>query len=90
VVSFGTIHLFEDKAAFVNEALRVLKSGGDFHFSSLVTERTFSKKYLGALYKRKEVGKPFSVDETLALFKEKVNAISYTMKGSMMFIKGVK
>jgi hypothetical protein len=56
----------------------------------LVTERTFSKKYLGALYKRKEVGKPFSVDETLALFKEKVNAISYTMKGSMMFIKGVK
>jgi|KBSMisStandDraft_5_1062788.scaffolds.fasta_scaffold709157_1 SAM-dependent methyltransferase len=90
VVSFGTIHLFEDKAAFVNEALRVLKAGGDFHFSTMVTERSFSRKYLSALYKRKEVGRPFTVDETLALFKDKVNAVSCTLKGSMLFIKGVK
>ncbi|QEC67718.1 class I SAM-dependent methyltransferase [Panacibacter ginsenosidivorans] len=90
VVSFGTIHLFEDKAAFVNEALRVLKVGGDFHFSTMVTERPFSKKYLTALYKRKEVGTPFNADEIMALFKDKVNAVSYTLKGSMLFIKGVK
>ena len=90
VVSFGTIHLFEDKAAFVNEALRVLKPGGDFHFSTLVTARAFSKKYLTALHKRKEVGRPFTVEETLALFTGKVNAVSHTLKGSMLFIKGVK
>lgn len=90
VVSFGTIHLFDDKEKFINEALRVLKPGGDFHFSTMVTERSFSKKYLDALHKRKEIGKPFSLNETLALFNGKVNAISYTLKGSMMFIKGVK
>jgi ubiquinone/menaquinone biosynthesis C-methylase UbiE len=90
VVSFGAIHLFEDKVSFVNEALRVLKTGGDFHFSTMVTARAFSKKYLTALHRRKEVGTPFSVEETMALFNGKVNAANYTLKGSMLFIKGVK
>lgn len=90
VVSFGTIHLFEEKHRFVNEALRVLKAGGDFHFSTLVTARPFSKKYLKALHKRQEVGTPFSIEETLALFSGKVNAVSHTLKGSMLFIKGIK
>lgn len=90
VVSFGTIHLFEDKQKFVNEALRVLKPGGDFHFSTMVTARKFSKKYLNALHRRKEVGMPFSVEETMGLFNGKVNAVNYTLKGSMLFIKGIK
>jgi len=89
VVSFGIIHLFEDKASFINEALRILKPGGDFHFSTLVTDRPFSKKYLHALYKRKEVGMPMSAAQTLAIFKN-INAISHYMKGSMLFIKGIK
>lgn len=90
VVSFGIIHLFNDKETFISEALRVLKPGGDFHFSTLVKQRPFSTKYLNALHKRNEVGKPCTQEEILDLFKGKVNAISFTLKGSMLFIKGIK
>ena len=90
VVSFGIIHLFDDKETFVSEALRVLKPGGDFHFSALIKERPFSIKYLNALHKRKEIGKPYTAEETLAMFNGKVNAINAVVKGSMLFIRGVK
>lgn len=90
VVSFGMIHLFDNKQAFVAEALRVLKPGGDFHCSSLTTDRPFSAKYLAALHKRGEVGTPLSAAEILTLFPAGLHSISHRRTGSMVFINGRK
>jgi ubiquinone/menaquinone biosynthesis C-methylase UbiE len=46
VCSFGMIHLFDKKQEFVDEALRVLKTGGDFYFSSMTTEKKFGSWYM--------------------------------------------
>jgi len=90
VVSFGMIHLFNQKREYMNEALRVLKPGGSFHFSTLTTDRTVSKKYLCYLYKKNEVGMPVSSGEMLSMIHPLSTNLVHATKGSMLFLSGQK
>lgn len=90
LVSFGMIHCFEDKSAFISEALRVLKRGGTFHFTSMTSDRLISKHYMNLLRKQKEFGVPLGSGHIVKLFKDNVCDINFYMKGSMIFISGKK
>jgi ubiquinone/menaquinone biosynthesis C-methylase UbiE len=90
VMSFGMIHLFNDKAQFIAEALRVLKPKGTFGFSVLTNNRKLSRKYLNLLFEKGEVGKPVSSGEILELFHSLGHAFTYYRVGSMLFISGSK
>jgi ubiquinone/menaquinone biosynthesis C-methylase UbiE len=89
VCSFGMIHLFDKKQEFVDEALRVLKTGGDFYFSSMTTEKKIGTWYMKQLRKYGEFGEPFSAQQIISLFNNK-HEIQYRVKGSMLFISGKK
>lgn len=90
IMSFGMIHCFENKSEFINEALRVLKPNGTFYFTTMTSDRFVSKCYMNILRKQKEFGKPFSSQQILNLFAEKVSHIEHYKKGNMLFISGVK
>jgi SAM-dependent methyltransferase len=90
VMSFGMIHLFNDKAQFITETLRVLKPKGTFGFSVLTTNRKLSSKYLNLLFEKGEVGKPVSSGEILELFYSQGHSFTYYRVGSMLFISGSK
>jgi ubiquinone/menaquinone biosynthesis C-methylase UbiE len=90
VCSFGMIHIFDDKQAYVNEVLRTLKPGGSFYFSSMTTKRAMSAWYMGQLQKMKEFGVLFSEEQTLSLFQHTSLTFKSHMKGSMVFIEGNK
>lgn len=89
LVSFGMIHCFENKKAFVSETLRVLKSGSSFNFTTMTSDRLISKFYMNLLRKKKEFGEPLSSKQILNLF-EGLKKVDYYMKGSMIFITGIK
>lgn len=90
VCSFGLIHCFEEKQAFVNEVLRILKKGGSFYFSSMTTDRAISKYYMKLLRIEKAFGEPFSSEQVLALFDAQPVELEHYMKGSMLFMSGRK
>lgn len=90
VCSFGMIHLFDNKQEYVQELLRVLKVGGTFYFSTMITHRWISKLYIQQLRKLNEFGELCSEKEILALFKEEKSRIKSYRKGSMLFIEGEK
>ncbi len=89
LVSFGMIHCFENKSAFINETLRVLKSDGSFHFTTMTSDRLTGKLYMNLLRKQKEFGEPLSSKQILNLF-EGLKRLDYYMKGNMIFISGIK
>lgn len=90
LVSFGMLHLFENKSGFVEEALRVLKPNGRFALTGLTTDRPISRKYMQLLWKQGEFGTPKDSTTLVALFKDQVQALQHYRKGSMVFIKGHK
>lgn len=90
VFSFGMLHMFDDKRAFINEGLRVLAKGGEFYFSCLTTDRKRGGRYLKFLSKKGEVGKPVSQEELLALFPDSLQKLDHYVKGNMVFIFGKK
>lgn len=90
IVSFGMIHLFDNKQEYINSIFRVLKPGGNFYFSSLTSDRDFSKKYIRFLQKRNEFGEAMSSGETLTLISENAGNFEHYMSGSMIFIYGRK
>lgn len=90
VCSFGLIHCFEDKQAFIDELLRVLKVNGSFHFTSLTSDRLISKYYMKLLQRKQAFGEPLSSGEILHLFDKQAVELSFYKKGSMIFISGHK
>jgi ubiquinone/menaquinone biosynthesis C-methylase UbiE len=90
VCSFGMIHLFDNKQAFVNEVLRTLKPGGAFYFSTMTTKRAISSFYMSQLRKMNEFGELYSENQTSALFDDVSLSFKTYMKGSMLFIEGRK
>ena len=90
LVSFGMIHCFENKSQFIKEALRVLKSNGTFHFTTMTSDRLISKYYMAILRRQKEFGEPLGSKQILNLFEGNALKIEYYMKGSMIFISGTK
>ncbi len=90
VCSFGMVHIFDDKQAYVNELLRTLKPGGSFYFSSMTTKRGISAWYMGQLRKMNEFGVLFSEEQTRSLFQHTSLTFKSQMKGSMVFIEGKK
>ena len=90
VVSFGMIHLFDQKQDFIREALRVLKPDGTFYFSVLTTDRHLSKKYLLFLQRKNEVGLPVSSEEMVSMIQPLCESLDVSVKGSMVFISGEK
>lgn len=90
VCSFGTIHLFDNKQAFVNEALRVLKPGGRYYFYSMTSQRKISRVFMSSLRLIHEFGEVYSVAQTVALFGQpSLQGKSYLV-GSTVFIHGQK
>ncbi|MBS1754120.1 MAG: class I SAM-dependent methyltransferase [Ferruginibacter sp.] len=90
IVSFGMIHCFENKTEFINEALRVLKPNGVFYFTTITSDRLFSRFYMNRLRKQKKIGEPLSSQKLLNLFNDKSYIIEYYKKGNMLFIIGIK
>lgn len=90
VVSFGMLHLFDDKHAFIQEFLRILKKGGSFHLSALTNDRPISKAYIRVLQKRNEFATAMSSGEVIALFQRHSYRIQHYTIGSMVFISGIK
>ncbi len=88
--SFGTIHLFDDKQAFVNSLLRVLKKGGRFYFLSMTTEKLIARLFMAQLRPFGEFGPLFSARQTLSLFDSEALDVKSYMKGSVIFIYGQK
>ena len=90
VVSFGMLHLFDNKHAFIHELLRILKKGGSFHVSVLTNDRRFSRPYIRLLQKRNEFAAAMSSNEIIALFERHGCRIQHYTIGSMVFISGIK
>lgn len=89
VCSFGVLHIFDNKKAFINEALRILKPKGYFYFSSLTSDRFISRMYMSFLSTQGAFGTPKTAKETLALFENSVH-LNWYLKGSMLFGSGQK
>lgn len=90
VCSYGTIHLFNNKQDFVDEALRVLKPGGKFSFLSMTNSKMAGKLFMSVLHRFNEFGKIFTPGQTLSLFDERGLAVESYMIGNVLFIKGEK
>ncbi|PZR29701.1 MAG: hypothetical protein DI535_00925 [Citrobacter freundii] len=90
VVSFGMLHLFDNKHAFIQEFLRILKKGGSFHISVLTNDRPLSKAYIRLLQKKNEFAAAMSSREIIALFQLHTGRIQHYSVGSMVFISGIK
>lgn len=90
VCSFGTIHLFDNKQEFVDEALRVLKPGGRCYFYSMTSERKISRLFMSSLRLVHEFGEVYSVAQTLSLFQERPLLFNSHVIGSTVFIEGRK
>lgn len=90
VVSFGMLHMFDNKTEFINEGLRVLAEGGEFYFSCLTTDRKRGGRYLRFLYKRGEVGTPIAMTDLLGLFPSSLKRLEHYVKGNMLFVYGQK
>jgi ubiquinone/menaquinone biosynthesis C-methylase UbiE len=90
VVSFGMLHLFDDKNAFIREFLRVLKKGGSFHITSLTNDRRFSRPYIRMLQRNNEFASAMSSAAIAELFIAQGCRIQHYTVGSMVFISGIK
>ncbi|MET0463701.1 MAG: class I SAM-dependent methyltransferase [Chitinophagaceae bacterium] len=90
VVSFGMLHLFDNKTAFIKEFLRVLKKGGSFHITSLTNDRPFSRAYIRLLQRNNEFATAMSSREIVDLFYAEGCRIQHYTIGSMVFISGIK
>jgi len=90
VVCHGTLHIFEDRIAFCKELYRVLKKGGDAHFTSLVTDRWLSAKYIKTLHKAGEMGTPKSAKEVVAIIEAAGFQTKYELIGGMVYIDCLK
>jgi ubiquinone/menaquinone biosynthesis C-methylase UbiE len=55
VVSFGVLHMFDDKYGLLTELERVKRDGGHLHYSSLVGNNAIGRKYLEILKQAGEV-----------------------------------
>ncbi|MCG2617856.1 class I SAM-dependent methyltransferase [Terrimonas sp. NA20] len=90
VVSFGMLHLFDNKTAFIKEFLRILKKGGSFHITSLTNDRSFSRAYIRFLQRNNEFATAMSSTEIIGLFLAQDCRIQHYTIGSMVFISGIK
>jgi ubiquinone/menaquinone biosynthesis C-methylase UbiE len=90
VVSFGMLHLFDNKQAFIQEFLRILKKGGTFHITALTNDRRFSRRYIRFLQHRQEFATAMSSREILELFHRHTTRIQHYTVGSMVFVSGIK
>jgi ubiquinone/menaquinone biosynthesis C-methylase UbiE len=90
VVSFGMLHLFDNKQAFIQEFLRILKKGGSFHLSALTNDRPISRAYIRVLQKQQEFATAMSSREMIAMFERYSGRIQHYTVGSMVFISGIK
>lgn len=88
--SFGTLHLFDDKRAFLQAVLPFLKVGGEFYFLVMTNKYLNSRLFMGSLRFLGEFGKVCSPPELLALFDGMNCQLEWYMKGSVLFIKGKK
>lgn len=90
VVSFGMLHLVDDKNAFIREFLRVLKKGGSFHITCLTNDRRFSRPYIRLLQRKHEFAAAMSSTAVVDLFIAHGCRIQHYTIGSMVFISGIK
>lgn len=90
IVSFGMLHLFDDKQAFIREAFRVLQPGGSFYLTGLTPDRRLSRQYMRLLQRQGEFGQGWSAREMLNLGKEVTATVHHYMIGSMVFLYGQK
>jgi len=90
VVSFGMLHLFDNKQAFIQEFLRILKKGGSFHMSALTNDRPISRAYIRLLQKRNEFAVAMSSKQIIGLVQQHTGRIQHYSIGSMVFISGIK
>ncbi len=88
--SFGMLHLFDDKRAYLETIFRTLKKGGRFFISSLTTDRKLSKTYIKVLQRNNEMGEGFSSQEIQALTREYAGELNSYIIGSMIFMNGIK
>ena len=90
VVCHGTLHVFEDRLAFCKEMYRVLKPDGDAHFTSLVTDRWLSEKYIKSLHQSGEMGTPKTAKEVIAIVQEAGFKTTANLIGGMVYIDCLK
>ena len=90
VVSFGVIHVFEDPLPFCKELFRVLKKGGDAHFTSLVKDRWISHQYLKSLHKSGEIGTPKAAKEMATIVERAGFTVKLSRKGGMAYMDCIK
>ena len=90
VVSFGMLHLLDDKRAFIQELLRILKRGGSFHISAMTNDRPLSRKYIRMLQRKQAFATAMSSEEIIQLFHQHSSRIQHYTIGSMVFISGIK
>ena len=91
VLSFGVLHIFENRSSLIEEIVRILKPDGQLFLSSLCTDRKISKKYLNFLHKKGHVAKPLTSSEITKIVEN--NGISINekiVKGGMIYISGKK
>ena len=90
VACHGTLHIFEDRLAFCKELFRVLKPDGDAHFTSLVTDRWLSEKYIKSLHQAGEMGRPKTAKEVVAIVEEAGFKTTHKLIGGMVYIDCLK
>ena len=90
ILSFGLIHLFEEKEKFICEVIRLLKPGGKFYISALTSDRKFSKYYMCFLQKQGEIATPLHSEQFIELFQKQFSNLNWYIRGSMLFINGEK
>ncbi|WP_336514177.1 class I SAM-dependent methyltransferase [Pollutibacter soli] len=90
LLSFGMLHLFDNKEHYLDCIFKTLKPGGKFFISALTTDRKFSRKYIAFLQKNKEIGIGMSSSAIVAMVNRFASQLDAYTVGSMVFLHGKK
>lgn len=90
LVSFGMLHLFDDKQAFIREALHVLQPGGCFYLTGLTADRWLSRQHMRLLQRQGEFGQGWSAREMVNLVQSEAGTLEHYTVGNMVFLYGQK
>ncbi|HYN86242.1 MAG TPA: class I SAM-dependent methyltransferase [Pyrinomonadaceae bacterium] len=87
VLSMNVLHHLSDAAAFLGRLDALAASGGQLHFTSLITNgRAVGDRYLGALHRAGQLARPRTADELRSLIAGACGpAVSFRAEGNMAF-----
>lgn len=90
VLSWGTIHLFDEPTPILRELANAASADGRLFFMSLVSGRRLGTAYLKLLSRSDEVAKPIDAATLVSRIAEAGLALSHRVQGNMAYCSASK